>query len=103
MPLPEISIDRSDRKRAHDQRRASEQLFRSIFEDAQIGITFYKIDTKEIFPNRAMQEMLGRTEQELSRLEQWDEITPRMIVSPAPQDIPNSSRGSAKGTNGNSA
>jgi two-component system sensor histidine kinase/response regulator len=76
MPLPEISIDRSDRKRAHDQRRASEQLFRSIFEDAQIGITFYKIDTKEIFPNRAMQEMLGRTEQELSRLEQWDEITP---------------------------
>ena len=70
-----ISTDITDRKRDHEKVRESEQLFHSIFENAQIGITFYKIDTKEIFPNRAMEEMLGRTKEELSRLEQWDEIT----------------------------
>jgi PAS domain S-box-containing protein len=63
------------RRRANEALRENEQLFRSIFENAQIGISFYKIDTKEIFPNRTMQEMLGRTEEDLSHLEQWDEIT----------------------------
>jgi PAS domain S-box-containing protein len=70
-----ISTDITDRKRAHEKVLSSEQLFRSIFENAQIGISFFNIDTKEISPNRAMQEMLGRTEQELSRLEKWDEMT----------------------------
>ena len=70
-----ISTDITDRKRAHEKLQVSEQLFRSIFENAQIGISFYNIDTKEISPNRAMQEMLGLTEKELSRLEKWDEIT----------------------------
>jgi PAS domain S-box-containing protein len=64
-----------DRKRAHKRLRESEELFRSIFENAQIGINFFNIATKEIFPNRAMQEMLGRSEEELSGLEKWDEIT----------------------------
>jgi PAS domain S-box-containing protein len=58
-----------------ENKQASEQLFRSIFENAQIGISFFKIDTQEIFPNRALQEMLGYTEKELGRLERWDEIT----------------------------
>jgi len=58
-----------------ENKQASEQLFRSIFENAQIGISVYKIDAQEIFPNRALQEMLGRIEKELSRLEKWDEIT----------------------------
>jgi len=71
----ENPTDIIDRKRPHEKVREREQLFRSIFDNAQIGISFYRIDTKEIFPNRAMQEMVGRTEKELSRLEQWDEIT----------------------------
>jgi PAS domain S-box-containing protein len=58
-----------------ENKQAREQLFRSIFENAQIGISFYKIDAKELFPNRALQGMLGRIEKELSRLEKWDEIT----------------------------
>jgi len=54
--------------------KASEQLFRSIFEDSQIGISFFNIDGRAVFTNRAFQEMLGYDEEELSRLEQWDEI-----------------------------
>jgi PAS domain S-box-containing protein len=58
-----------------ENKQANEQLFRSIFENAQIGISFYKIDTQEISPNSALQEMLGYTEKELGRLGRWDEIT----------------------------
>jgi PAS domain S-box-containing protein len=65
----------TDRKRAEEKLQASEQLFRSIFENAQIGIGVFKIDTRELSPNRALQEMLGYSEKELSRLETWDEIT----------------------------
>ena len=68
-------VDIADRKAAEEKRQASEQLFRSIFENAQIGISFYKIDADEIRPNRALQEMLGYSEKELGRLETWDEIT----------------------------
>jgi len=53
---------------------ASEQLFRSIFENAQIGISLFKIDAQESVTNRALQEMLGYSGEELSRIEQWDEI-----------------------------
>jgi two-component system, sensor histidine kinase and response regulator len=53
---------------------ASEQLFRSIFENAQIGISLFKIDSQESVTNRALQKMLGYSGEELSRIEQWDEI-----------------------------
>ena len=68
-------VDITDRKRAKEKLQASEQLFRSIFENAQIGIGVFKINTRELSPNRALQEMLGYSEKELSRLETWDEIT----------------------------
>ncbi len=55
---------------------ASEQLFRSIFENAQIGISLFKIDAQESVTNRALQKMLGYSGEELSRIEQWDEIVP---------------------------
>jgi two-component system sensor histidine kinase/response regulator len=58
-----------------ENKQTSEQLFRSIFENAQIGISFYRIATGEISPNRALQEMLGYSEKELGRLERWDEIS----------------------------
>jgi PAS domain S-box-containing protein len=68
-------VDITQRKRAEEKLRASEQLFRSIFENAQIGISFFNINKQEIFPNRALQDMLGYSEKELGQLERWDEIS----------------------------
>ena len=66
--------DITERKRTKEALQSSERLFRSIFENSQIGISFFNIDGQAVFTNRAFQEMLGYTEQELSRLEKWDEI-----------------------------
>jgi two-component system, sensor histidine kinase and response regulator len=57
-----------------DSVQANEQLFRSIFENAQIGISLFKIDGQESVTNRALQQMLGYSREELRRIEQWDEI-----------------------------
>jgi PAS domain S-box-containing protein len=57
-----------------ENKQTSEQLFQSIFENAQIGISFFSIDGQEHFSNRATHEMLGYSEKELSNLEQWDKI-----------------------------
>ncbi len=69
-------LDITERKRAEEKVRENEQLFRSIFENAQIGIGVFKIDEQKLSPNRALQEMLGYSEKELSHLETWDQITP---------------------------
>jgi PAS domain S-box-containing protein len=68
-------VDITERRWAEEKLQKSEQLFRSIFENAQIGISFFDIDKKSISPNRALQEMLGYNEKELSHLEKWDEIS----------------------------
>ena len=68
--------DITEKKRTEEMLRANEQLFRSIFENAQLGIAYYKIDSQEHVSNKALQEMLGYTGKELGRLEQWDEIVP---------------------------
>ncbi len=67
-------VDITERKRAEERLRSSEQLFRSIFENAQIGVAYFNIDSQEHISNRALHEMLGYTGEELSRLGQWDEI-----------------------------
>ena len=54
--------------------QVSEQFFRSIFENAQLGISFFNIKGRAVFSNRALHEMLGYTGEELKRLETWDEI-----------------------------
>ena len=68
-------VDITERRRAEEKLRESEQLFRSIFENAQIGISFFNIEKQTISPNRALQEMLGYTEAELGQLKRWDEIS----------------------------
>jgi two-component system sensor histidine kinase/response regulator len=47
-----------------DSSQASEQLFRSIFENAQIEIGYFKVDSRENVSNRALQEMLGYSGEE---------------------------------------
>ena len=66
--------DITERKRAKEALQSSERLFRSIFENSQIGISFFNIDGRAVFTNRAFQQMLGYSESELSRLEKWDDI-----------------------------
>jgi PAS domain S-box-containing protein len=66
--------DITERKRAREALQESEQLFRSVFENAQIGISVFNIDRQTIAPNHALQEMLGYTQTELARLEKWDGI-----------------------------
>ncbi|HEY6290016.1 MAG TPA: PAS domain S-box protein [Terriglobia bacterium] len=70
-----LTEDITERVHTTEALQASEQLFRSIFENAQIGISVFGVDGREHSSNRAMHEMLGYTEKDLSRLEQWDEIT----------------------------
>jgi two-component system, sensor histidine kinase and response regulator len=64
----------TERKRSKEALQESERLFRSIFENAQIGISFFSIDGTRHFFNRALQEMLGCSEEELGNLEQWNKI-----------------------------
>ena len=86
-----------------EKKRTSDQLFRSIFENAQIGISFYRIATGEIFPNRALQEMLGYSEKELGRLERWDEISHPDERASSAERYGELVRGNAKRISGNSA
>jgi two-component system sensor histidine kinase/response regulator len=62
------------RKRAKSGLRSNAKLFRSIFDNAQIGISFFSVEGREAFSNRAFQEMVGYTEEELSHLETWDKM-----------------------------
>jgi PAS domain S-box-containing protein len=57
------------RKHLKNRLQANEQLFRSIFDNAQIGICLFSIDGRVVFSNRACQEMLGCTEEELRHVE----------------------------------
>jgi PAS domain S-box-containing protein len=68
-------VDITERKRSEEKLRASEQLFRSVFENAQIGIGVFKVAEQQLNPNRALQEMLGYSKEELRHLQTWDAIT----------------------------
>ena len=69
-----LTEDITERKRADEALQERERLFRSIFENAQIGISIFSINAQEHLTNFAMQELLGYSEGELRGLEQWDEI-----------------------------
>lgn len=62
------------RRRLKNGPQPSDQFFRSIFENVQIGITFFNIAGRAVFSNRALHQMLGYTAEERSRFEKWNGI-----------------------------
>ena len=69
-----LTEDITERKRAEEKLRDSEELFRSIFENAPVGISLYKVDGSQYFTNSALQKMVGYTHEDLSSLDKWDQI-----------------------------
>jgi PAS domain S-box-containing protein len=69
-----LTEDITERKHAQEALHERENLFRSIFENAQIGISLYKIADAQYFTNRALHQMLGCTHEDLSSVEKWDLI-----------------------------
>ncbi len=66
--------DLTEHKRRDKELRESEQKFRHVFESSSAGKSITLI-SGEIYPNRALCEMLGYTREELTR-KKWQEITP---------------------------
>jgi PAS domain S-box-containing protein len=60
--------DITERKQAEAVLRESEERFRALFESAPIGIALHDADGHYIHTNRAYQEMLGYSDEELKRL-----------------------------------
>jgi len=66
------SIDIEDRKRAGEELRASEERWRAVFEDSAVGIALTDPKGRYVGSNRAYQEMLGYTDEELRSMSYLD-------------------------------
>jgi PAS domain S-box-containing protein len=65
--------DVTEARRVEDALRAAEQLFRRAFDDAPIGMALIDLEGRWLRLNRAISQMLGRSEQEL-RMTQLSEL-----------------------------
>jgi PAS domain S-box-containing protein len=79
-----IIVDITERKRAETALRSSEERWRRLFETSSAGMALGTIDGKFLVTNRAFQNMLGYTEQEL-RARAGVDLT-------LPEDIPTTRR-----------
>jgi PAS domain S-box-containing protein len=64
----ELAQENSDRKKAEEALRASEERWRKLFENSSAGIALVTRDGRYIAANLALQRMLGYKEEELQRL-----------------------------------
>jgi PAS domain S-box-containing protein len=64
----ELTQENSDRRKAEEALRASEERWRKLFENSSAGIALVTPDGRYIAANLALQKMLGYTEEELQRL-----------------------------------
>ncbi|MDP2662981.1 MAG: PAS domain S-box protein, partial [Dehalococcoidia bacterium] len=69
-----IARDITEQKRAQDSLRESETRFRTIFEEAPVGIALVDADHRILKSNRRLSDILGYTEEELISLT-IDELT----------------------------
>lgn len=66
--LEAIAASISDRRQAEEALKTSEERFRTLFESAPIGISINNAEGKFVQVNRAFQQMLGYSEDELKHL-----------------------------------
>jgi PAS domain S-box-containing protein len=64
----ELTQENSDRRKAEEALRASEERWRKLFETSSAGIALVATDGRYIAANLALQKILGYTEDELHRL-----------------------------------
>jgi PAS domain S-box-containing protein len=64
----ELTQENSDRRKAEEALRASEERWRKLFENSSAGIALVTPDGRYIAANLALQKMLGYTEEELQSL-----------------------------------
>ncbi|MBA7594484.1 Adaptive-response sensory-kinase SasA [subsurface metagenome] len=72
-------IDITERKRAEEVLRESEERYRDLFENANDLIQSVTPDGHFLFVNKAWREMLGYSEKEVANLTLWDIIHPDFI------------------------
>ena len=68
----ELRQENSDRRKAEEALRASEERWRKLFENSSAGIALLTPEGRFIAANLALQKMLGYTEEELQRLTFFD-------------------------------
>ncbi len=61
-------VDVTERRRAEKELREAEELFRSAFDDAAVGMSLNDLDGRFTRVNRSLCEILGYTEEEILRL-----------------------------------
>jgi two-component system, cell cycle sensor histidine kinase and response regulator CckA len=76
-----VITDVTDRKRAEEDLRESEERFRKVFEQGPLGIAMVGLDYRWIAANSALCRMVGYTEEELTKLTFIDITYPEDIKS----------------------
>jgi two-component system, cell cycle sensor histidine kinase and response regulator CckA len=81
--------DVTESRRVEDALRAAEQLFRRAFDDAPIGMALIDLEGRWLRLNRAICQMLGRTEQELrtTRLAELNHPEDRRLDRPLIKEL----------------